>query len=64
MWAEPRPPNVHVLSTGHWELGIRSAKVTTTVQTCRLHVYVYLSNFMTDEYNDGRIIVSYGIIQN
>ena len=38
--------------------------ITTIVQICRPHVYVYLSNFMTDEYNDGRIIVSYGIIQN
>ena len=55
------------LAIGNWAYMYMYKKckgITTIVQTCRLHVYVYLSNFMTDEYNDGRIIVSYGIIQN
>ena len=53
------------LAIGNWADMYKKCKgITTIVQTCRLHVYVYLSNFMTDEYNDGRIIVSYGIIQN
>ena len=52
------------LAIGNWAYMYKKCKGNYNGTKCRLHVYVYLSNFMTDEYNDGRIIVSYGIIQN